>query len=34
LIAAVKSGDILVFHGWWNNPGNAKIKSIYQDAKR
>jgi hypothetical protein len=34
LVKAVKSGDILLFRGWWDDPYNAKVKSIYQDAKK
>lgn len=30
--AAVRRGDILLFHGWWPNPNNAVIKSIYHQA--
>jgi len=32
LLAAVKSGDILMFHGWYDAEGNAQIKSIYDEA--
>jgi len=34
LVAAVRRGDILLFHGWYDADGNAKIKRIYQDARR
>ncbi len=33
LVAAVRRGDILLFHGWWPNPNNALIKSIYEEAR-
>jgi len=32
LLAAVKSGDILMFHGWYDEAGNAQVKSIYDEA--
>jgi len=31
LLAAVNSGDILMFFGWFDNPNNAKIRSIYEE---
>lgn len=34
LVEGVRRGDILMFHGWWNNPGNAKIKAIYDEAAK
>jgi len=34
LVKAVKNGDILLFRGWWDDPFNAKAKSIMQDAKK
>lgn len=34
LIQAVKRGDILLFRGWWPDPFNAKMKSIYDEAKK
>lgn len=34
LVAAVRRGDILLFHGWWPNPNNALIKSIYEEARK
>ncbi|BCM92626.1 hypothetical protein IAD21_04508 [Abditibacteriota bacterium] len=34
LIAAVKHGDILMFRGWWPDDYNAKVKSIYEAAKK
>jgi hypothetical protein len=34
LLASVRRGDILMFRGWWNDPGNAKIKAIYDEAAR
>ena len=34
LVAAVRRGDILLFHGWWPNPNNAAVKSIYEEARR
>lgn len=33
LVAAVKRGDILLFRAF-NDPYNAKVKSIYEDAKK
>ena len=33
LVAGVKSGDILLFRGWFNDGANAEIKSIYDEAK-
>jgi hypothetical protein len=32
LVAAVRNGDILLFNGWYNNPGVAKIKDLYREA--
>ncbi len=32
LVAAVKSGDILLFRAWWDDPQNAKVKAIYAEA--
>jgi hypothetical protein len=32
LVAAVRSGDILIFNGWWNNEGVKKIKKLYEEA--
>jgi hypothetical protein len=32
LITAVRKGDILLFNGWYNNEGVAKIKKIYEEA--
>ncbi|MCP9495381.1 MAG: hypothetical protein MSG64_13120 [Pyrinomonadaceae bacterium MAG19_C2-C3] len=32
LLAAVKRGDILMFNGWFDNPAQSKIKSIYEEA--
>ena len=32
LVDAVRNGDILVFNGWYNNEGVAKIKKIYEEA--
>ena len=34
LLAAVKRGDILLFRAWWNDPDNAPVKRIYQEAGR
>jgi hypothetical protein len=34
LIAAVRRGDILLFRGWYADPGNARIKAIYDEASR
>jgi len=31
---SVKRGDILFFDGWWANPENHTVKSIYDDAHR
>jgi hypothetical protein len=32
LVQSVRRGDILLFHGWWNNSKNTKVKDIYRDA--
>ena len=32
LTEAVRRGDILIFHGWYDDPHNALIKRIYEDA--
>jgi hypothetical protein len=32
LVAAVRNGDILLFNGWYDNPGVAKIKDLYREA--
>lgn len=32
LLAAVKRGDILLFHAWYNAPANALLKSIIDEA--
>jgi len=32
LVAAVRSGDILLFNGWYNNDGVTKIKKLYEGA--
>jgi hypothetical protein len=34
LVKAVKRGDILLFRAWWPDPFNAKMKSIYDEAKK
>src|SRR5206468_12421364 len=34
LVTAVGRGDILLFNGWYNNEGVAKIKKIYEEATR
>ena len=34
LVEAVRRGDILVFRGWFDDPNNAKIKSIYEEARK
>ena len=34
LVTAVRRGDILLFNGWYNNEGVAKIKKIYEEASR
>jgi hypothetical protein len=33
LVESIRRGDILLFRGWWNDPNNATIKSIYQEAR-
>jgi hypothetical protein len=32
LMSAVRHGDILLFNGWYNNDGVAKIKKLYEEA--
>ena len=32
LVSAVKRGDILLFRAWWDDPQNAKVKAIYDEA--
>jgi hypothetical protein len=32
LLAGVEAGNILLFRGWYNDPANQVIKSIYQQA--
>lgn len=32
LVAAIRNGDILLFNGWYNNPGIARIKDLYREA--
>ena len=34
LLAGVKSGDILMFHGWYSPANNAIIKGIYEEAAK
>jgi hypothetical protein len=34
LVTAVRDGDILLFNGWYNNEGVAKIKRLYEEASR
>ena len=34
LVAAVQRGDILMFRGWFDDPENAKVTSIYAEAAR
>jgi hypothetical protein len=34
LVTAVRHGDILLFNGWYDNEGGAKIKKIYEEATR
>lgn len=34
LVAAVRAGDVLLYRTWWEDPDNAKIKRIYQEAKQ
>ena len=33
LVNAVRNGDVLLFNGWYPNPGVVKIKRIYEEAK-
>ena len=33
LVEGVRSGDVLLFRGWFNDSANAEIKSIYDEAK-
>ncbi len=32
LVTSVQHGDILLFRGWWDDPQNADIQKVYQDA--
>jgi hypothetical protein len=32
LVEAVRRGDILLFRGWFEDPMNEKVKSIYEEA--
>ena len=32
LVTAVRTGDILLFNGWYNNEGVKKIKKLYEEA--
>ena len=32
LVTSVKHGDILMFRAWWDDPENALVQSVYQDA--
>ncbi len=34
LLKSVAQGDILMFRGWFNDPHNAKTKSVYEEAAR
>jgi len=34
LLDAVKRGDILVVHGWYNSPTHPTVKDIYAEAAR
>jgi hypothetical protein len=34
LVAAVRRGDILLFRGWYRDPGIDKIKAIYAEASK
>jgi hypothetical protein len=34
LVVAVRNGDILLFNGWYKNPGAMKIKALYEEASR
>ena len=34
LVAAVRSGDILIFNGWYNNEGVKKTKKLYEEASQ
>ena len=33
MVDGVKRGDILMFYGWYMNPGAKEIMSIYNDAR-
>jgi hypothetical protein len=33
MVDGVKRGDILMFSGWYMNPGTQEIMSIYNDAQ-
>jgi len=33
LLAAVRRGDILMFHGWWAPKVNEKVKQLYAEAR-
>jgi hypothetical protein len=32
LVEAVRRGDILMFHGWWNPKRNQEVKSVYEEV--
>jgi hypothetical protein len=32
LLAAIRDGDILLFNGWYKNPGALKVKALYDEA--
>ena len=32
LVTSVRRGDVLMFRGWWDDPQNAQIRGLYQDA--
>ncbi|HVR85819.1 MAG TPA: hypothetical protein VMU54_15985 [Planctomycetota bacterium] len=34
LVGAVKRGDVLMFRAWWNDPANALVRGILEDARR
>ncbi|MHC4250478.1 MAG: hypothetical protein ACYS9X_15225, partial [Planctomycetota bacterium] len=32
LVEAVRRGDILMFHGWWNPKRNQEVKGVYEEV--
>ena len=34
LTRAVRSGDVLLFPGWFDHPANLEVKSLYEEAQR